>query len=97
MKMVFASLCFNLVQLGTLAARSQHELSKSRVEGCGMERSGEAGLIGSRRPLEMVNRVEGGRDLSLGSKVDLRQFYPQFSTDSHLLGESKINWNPLSS
>ena len=36
-----------------------------------------------------------GRDLSQGSRVDLRLFYPQFSTDSHLLEENKVNRNPL--
>ena len=37
----------------------------------------------------------GGRDLGQGSRVDLRLFIPQFSTDSHLLGENKVNRNPL--
>ena len=37
----------------------------------------------------------GGRDLGPGSRVDLRLFYPQFSADSHLLGENKVNRNPL--
>jgi len=37
----------------------------------------------------------GGRDLSQGSRGDLRLFYPQFSADSHLLGENKVNRNPL--
>ena len=37
----------------------------------------------------------GGRGLSQGSRVDLRLLYPQFSTDSHMLGENKVNRNPL--
>ena len=39
----------------------------------------------------------GRRDLGQGSWVDLRLFYPQFSADSHLLGENKVNRNPLKS
>ena len=34
------------------------------------------------------------RDLGQGSRVDLRLFIPQFSTDSHLLGEDTVNRNP---
>ena len=34
---------------------------------------------------------EGSRP---GLRVDLRLFYPQFSTDSYLLGENKVNRNP---
>ncbi len=42
-------------------------------------------------------RVHGwvGRDLGQGLRVDLCLFIPQFSTDSHLLGENKVNRNPL--
>ena len=29
------------------------------------------------------------------SRVDLWLFYPQFSSDSYLLGENKVNRNPL--
>jgi len=55
---------------------------------------GEGGWMG-------VVRASGGaygrgrRDLGQGSWVDLRLFYPQFSADSHLLGENKVNRNPL--
>jgi len=37
----------------------------------------------------------GERDLGRGSRVDLCVFFPQFSTNSHLLGENKVNRNPL--
>ena len=36
----------------------------------------------------------GRRDLVRRSRVDLCVFFPQFSTNSQLLGENKINRNP---
>jgi len=52
---------------------------------------------GPGRPVEYQPEWDRGRDLGQGSRVDLRLFYPQFSTDSHLLGENKVNRNPLGS
>ncbi len=37
----------------------------------------------------------GGRDLGPGLRGDECLFIPQFSADSHLLGENKVNRNPL--
>ena len=57
-------------------------------EGCGMVE----GWV--RRGWMGVVRAYG-RDLGQGSRVDLRLFIPRFSTDSQLLGENKVNRNPL--
>jgi len=40
-------------------------------------------------------RGGGGGAPGQGLRVDLRLIYPQLSTDSHPLGENKINRNPL--
>jgi len=64
-------------------------------EGCGVaEGRVRWGWIGVVRA---SGRAHGwaGRDLGQGSRVDLRLFYPQFSTDSHQLGDNKVNRNPL--
>jgi len=57
----------------------------------GLVRRGWMGVVRASR------RVHGwvGRDLGQGLRVDLCLFIPQFSTDSHLLGENKVNRNPL--
>ena len=54
---------------------------------------GEAGLDGGCECLWEGLRV-GWRDLGQGSRVNLRLFYPRFSTDSQLLGENKVIRNP---
>ena len=56
---------------------------------------GETGFDGGREGLWEGSRV-GWEGSSQGSRVDLWLFYPQFSDDSHLLGENKVNRNPLS-
>ena len=62
------------------------------LRGCGG--SGEAGLDGGREGLWEGLRV-GWEGSSPCLMVDLRLFFPQFSTDSHLLGDKKVNRNPL--
>ena len=56
----------------------------------------ETGFDGGREGLWEGSPV-GWEGSSQGSRVDLWLFYPQFSDDSHLLGENKVNRNPLKS
>ena len=57
--------------------------------GRGLRDGGGSGEVGLERAPGW-----GGRDLGRGSRVDLCVFFPTFSTNSHLLGENKVNRNP---
>ena len=55
----------------------------------GLVRWGWMGVV------RVSGRAYGGGGKDLGSRGDVCFFIPQFSTESHLLGENKVIRNPL--